>query len=901
VISGLFFGPVAGGSVGVSVSPGGPISLGQSQSQQFTATVTGTSNTAVNWSISPVVGTVSGSGLYSAPASIAAAQSVTVKATSVADASKSASAVVNLTPPVVQPDFAVSFNTSINLNPLSVNPGNQNAVPMAISSVGGFAGPVTLTVTGLPSNYFALSASYFPNGTGNPILYVLVPTGAPPAQYTVRVTGTSGSLNHSVQFTVQVSGSGPYFSVSATPSSQSINAGANASYNVAVSAFSGFSGAVSLGVTGFPTGSGVSFNPSSISTSGSSTLNVTVPGNASAGTYTLTVTGTSGVSHSAQATLVVGGGGGGGQVTVSTTSPPKPTAPVAYSQPLNASGGSQPYSWSLTSGSLPSGLTLSSGGMLSGTPSATGTFTFTVRAVDTAGQSGTATLTVTVLGPAATLADFQSCLSGNMPYDTAATCALQPNPLDPFGRYAVTTATNPLRIGRSGFVITGIEGPYGYPVLYRADNPSGESDIMIGGTGVTGVTIQNLTFDGNRYGFLGAGPSKDLSCMGLNNYYDLHLHAGGTFTVQWVDFINAPGTALFMSGYGSSVSFSNFGQGGYGVGPSGPIGVVLESAPQSATRTTAVWLSGSNNGAWYNAIAYAGTAAINLNGSTQTFYGNLLYQNRYELSDGSTGGSVFLDPGSSNAFVAGNVINGNLWFTRANDKTPLATGCLGPQGADQFPGGVEVYGYGHGFYNNEIEQHRGSGIGGAGSENTGRITISSQNPSDPSDTPRYIEMNAFNGIQFLGFDNFGNPACGNTGWLDQDNVCHPVRPVVGVTLYNINVRNNAPFDVDLDSVSNDSTVGFYGPYNGFLNSSCIIVHLDPNGYLGPIAGVNASTATEVSLPPYGNGVYNNTLSNPIPSNAASGYGVLITNGGTCPDPGWPAQTPAPSHNPSWHW
>jgi hypothetical protein len=58
-------------------------------------------------------------------------------------------------------------------------------------------------------------------------------------------------------------------------------------------------------------------------------------------------------------------------------------------------------------------------------------------------------------------------------------------------------------------------------------------------------------------------------------------------------------------------------------------------------------------------------------------------------------------------------------------------------------------------------------------------------------------------------------------------------------------------------------------------------------YLGPIAGVDASTATEVGLPPYGNGAYNNMLSNPVPSNAASSYGFLTTNGGTCLDPGWP--------------
>ena len=42
---------------------------------------------------------------------------------------------------------------------------------------------------------------------------------------------------------------------------------------------------------------------------------------------------------------------------------------MAYNQTLAATGGKQPYSWTLVSGSsLPAGLTLSTGGVISGTP-----------------------------------------------------------------------------------------------------------------------------------------------------------------------------------------------------------------------------------------------------------------------------------------------------------------------------------------------------------------------------------------------------------------------------------------------------------------------------------------------------------------------------------------------------
>ncbi len=82
----------------VSVSPT-TVTLSRSQTQQFTAAVTNTSNTAVTWSINPAgTGTVDSTGLYTAPATVAAQQVVTVTATSQADARQSASAAVTLSP-----------------------------------------------------------------------------------------------------------------------------------------------------------------------------------------------------------------------------------------------------------------------------------------------------------------------------------------------------------------------------------------------------------------------------------------------------------------------------------------------------------------------------------------------------------------------------------------------------------------------------------------------------------------------------------------------------------------------------------------------------------------------------------------------------------------------------------
>ena len=82
--------------VSVSVTPAGPVNLLASQTQQFTAAVQYTTNTAVTWSISPNVGTISSSGLYTAPSSITTQQTVTVTATSQADTTKSGSATATL-------------------------------------------------------------------------------------------------------------------------------------------------------------------------------------------------------------------------------------------------------------------------------------------------------------------------------------------------------------------------------------------------------------------------------------------------------------------------------------------------------------------------------------------------------------------------------------------------------------------------------------------------------------------------------------------------------------------------------------------------------------------------------------------------------------------------------------
>lgn len=105
-------------------------------------------------------------------------------------------------------------------------------------------------------------------------------------------------------------------------------------------------------------------------------------------------------------------------ITTTSSSLPAGTINVAYTTTqLNASGGIPPYTWTITSGSLPTGMNpLSSSGQISGTPTATGTFDFTVQVTDSATptpNTTTASLSITVnAAPTCTAGGSESLLSG---------------------------------------------------------------------------------------------------------------------------------------------------------------------------------------------------------------------------------------------------------------------------------------------------------------------------------------------------------------------------------------------------------------------------------------------------------------------------------------------------------
>jgi hypothetical protein len=148
-------------------------------------------------------------------------------------------------------------------------------------------------------------------GSGNSTLTVTTASTTPTGTYTLTITGMSGSLTHSTTVNLVVNAP-PDFSISASPSSQTVTQGNSTTYTTTISALNGFTGTVSFSVSGLPTGATGSFNPTSVAGSGNSTLTVMTASTTPAGTYTLTITGISGsLTHSTPVSFVVNTATGG--------------------------------------------------------------------------------------------------------------------------------------------------------------------------------------------------------------------------------------------------------------------------------------------------------------------------------------------------------------------------------------------------------------------------------------------------------------------------------------------------------------------------------------------------------------------------------------------------------------
>ena len=198
---------------------------------------------------------------------------------------------------VVQPDFSLAASPASQ----TVSAGGSTSYTVTISPTGGFTGQVSLSVSGLPSG---ASGSFTPNpATTSSTLALTTSASTPDGTYALTIAGVSGgSLTHTTTVSLVVN-TPPDFTLSASPSSLSVAPGGSTSYTVAINPTGGFTGQVSLSVSGLPSGASGSFTPNPATTS--STLALTTSASTPGGTYTLTITGVSGKTHSTTVSLTV--------------------------------------------------------------------------------------------------------------------------------------------------------------------------------------------------------------------------------------------------------------------------------------------------------------------------------------------------------------------------------------------------------------------------------------------------------------------------------------------------------------------------------------------------------------------------------------------------------------------
>lgn len=239
---------------------------------------------------------------------------------------------------------------------------NNGSLKVALHSGGGASN----LATNLYGTWFRLNSINDMNN-GNTYLYVngvLVWSGANPGGTFYTKYGCYGTHTvlgkiqfKNVKFFSDGNETTQDFTLSATPSSQSVFAGVNATYTVSATFTNTVNNTVYFSVSGLPTGATANFSPSSVIGTGSSTLTVTTSSSTPAGSYTLTVTGatsdSSDITNTTTVTLNVSG------FSVSAA-PSSQTAPsggsAAYTATVTAANGfNGTVTWSASG--LPSGAT----------------------------------------------------------------------------------------------------------------------------------------------------------------------------------------------------------------------------------------------------------------------------------------------------------------------------------------------------------------------------------------------------------------------------------------------------------------------------------------------------------------------------------------------------------------
>jgi uncharacterized protein YhjY with autotransporter beta-barrel domain len=302
------------------------------------------------------------------------------------------------------PTAGGTFNFMIKATDSSLPTGTTTtqAYSLVISAPTISVSPTTLT-----SIQQGATASQTITASGGTAPYTFaVTSGALPAGVSLGTNGAlagspsaSGPFSFTVTATDSSTGTGPYtgaraYGWSITPGPPTVTG---------VSPSSGGSGGgdtITVTGTNLTGATAVHFGGTigtSVSVGSDTQLTVTSPAH-TAGTVDITVTTPPGTSPTTAADHFTYNA-----IVLAPSTLPAATVAAAYSQTITASGGAGGYSFAVTSGALPAGLTLAAGGGLTGTPTAGGSFNFTITTTDSASATGSLAYTLTVNAPTVTV------------------------------------------------------------------------------------------------------------------------------------------------------------------------------------------------------------------------------------------------------------------------------------------------------------------------------------------------------------------------------------------------------------------------------------------------------------------------------------------------------------------
>ncbi|HLK77499.1 MAG TPA: putative Ig domain-containing protein [Streptosporangiaceae bacterium] len=452
-----------------------------------------------------------------------------------------------------------------------------------------------LTVTGGTSPYtWSVSNGTLPPGltlSASTGLLAGTPTTAGTYSFTVKVTDHSGlSDTESVSMTIIA---GPSLNFPAPPPGWThtvygdtlTESGGTAPFTWSVS-----SGSLPAGI--------------SLSADGNLSGTPTATGTSS---FTVQVTDANNQTATEATSITVSAG-----VSTTFAAPPGAVVNTAYTDTLTATGGTTPYTWSVNAGSLPPGITLTSAGVLTGTPTAAGSYTFSVNVVDA--NNGIATTSITLVVAATLSLSFPAPPSGTV--GTAYTDTLTATGGTTPYSWSVSAGTLP-----AGITLNASTG-----VLAGTPTVAGTSSFTIkvtdassqAATEATSITIAAgpLTITVPSSAVLpstspGGSTSAQLGTVTVNDLRGMAT-ASWTATVTATTFVTGGATAaetipLTQITYWSGPATATTGTGTFTPGQASPAAAVNLTVPRAVFTLTAG--SSVNSAAWNPTLSVAVPAA----------------------------------------------------------------------------------------------------------------------------------------------------------------------------------------------------------------------------------------------------------------------------------------------------